>query len=131
MSRFIDSTYSELNRVELKYYLLKKIKELACPRTTDTQKENSLHCTAENSIPIPNFLVRPKHILSAISAQIFRFLWFMPSLGVCSPCFLPTHSYGLFPSKSYSRPKKRRTDRHCRPNLCIKLIDPLNQIALS
>ena len=26
-----------------------------------------------------------KHILSATSTQIFRFLWFMPSLGVCSP----------------------------------------------
>ena len=26
-----------------------------------------------------------KHILSATSAQIFRFLWFMPSLGVRSP----------------------------------------------
>ena len=25
------------------------------PRTTDTQRETSLHCTAENSIPIPNF----------------------------------------------------------------------------
>ena len=24
-------------------------------RTTDTQRGNSLHCTAENSIPIPNF----------------------------------------------------------------------------
>ena len=35
------------------------------PRTTDAQRENSLHCTAKNSIPIPNFQVRPKHILSA------------------------------------------------------------------
>ena len=26
-----------------------------CTRTTDTQSGNSLHCTAENSIPIPNF----------------------------------------------------------------------------
>ena len=25
------------------------------PRTTDAQRGNSLHCTAENSIPIPNF----------------------------------------------------------------------------
>ena len=25
------------------------------PRTTDIQRGNSLHCTAENSIPIPNF----------------------------------------------------------------------------
>jgi hypothetical protein len=24
-------------------------------RTTDAQRGNSLHCTAENSIPIPNF----------------------------------------------------------------------------
>ena len=38
-------------------------------RTTDAQRENSLHCTAENSIPIPNFMVRPKHILSATSAD--------------------------------------------------------------
>ena len=53
-------------------------------RTTDTQRGNSLHCTAENSIPIPNFLVWPKHILSATLAQFFRYLWFMPSLGVRS-----------------------------------------------
>ena len=46
------------------------------PRTTDTLRGNSLHCMAENSIPIPNFKVRPKHILSTISAKIFRFLWF-------------------------------------------------------
>ena len=39
--------------------------------------------------PIPNVYVRPKHILSATSAQFFRFLWFMPSLGVRSPCFWP------------------------------------------
>ena len=25
------------------------------PRTTDTQRGNSVHCTAKNSIPIPNF----------------------------------------------------------------------------
>ena len=53
-------------------------------QTSDTQKGNSFHCTAENSIPIPNFLVWPKHILSATLAQFFRYLWFMPSLGVCS-----------------------------------------------
>ena len=29
--------------------------ECIFPRTTDTQRGNSLHCTAENSIPIPNF----------------------------------------------------------------------------
>ena len=35
--------------------------------------------------PAPKiFWVRPKHILSATLAQIFRFLWFMPSLGVRS-----------------------------------------------
>ena len=54
-------------------------------RTTDPQRGNSLHCTAENSLPLPNFYVRPKHILSATSAQNFSFLWFMPSLGVRSP----------------------------------------------
>ena len=43
-------------------------------RTTDAQRGNSLHYTAENSIPIPNFQVWPKHILSATSAQFFRFL---------------------------------------------------------
>ena len=37
-------------------------------RTTDAQRGNSLHCTAENSIPIPNFYVRLKHILSATPA---------------------------------------------------------------
>ena len=26
-----------------------------CPRTTDAQRGNSLHCTAENSLPLPNF----------------------------------------------------------------------------
>ena len=50
-------------------------------RTTDAQRGNSLHCTAENSIPIPNFQVRPKHILCATSAQFFRYLWFMPYIG--------------------------------------------------
>ena len=44
------------------------------PRTTDAQRGNSLHCTAENSLPLPNFQVRPKHILSATPVQIFRFL---------------------------------------------------------
>ena len=43
-------------------------------QTTDARRRNSLHCTAENSIPIPNFQVRPKHILSATSAQFFRYL---------------------------------------------------------
>ena len=40
---------------------------------------------------------KPKHILSAISAQIFRFLWFMPSLGVRSPwaTTLPWTSIGI------------------------------------
>ena len=37
------------------------------------QRRNCLHCAAENSIRIPNFQVRPKHILSATSAQFFRF----------------------------------------------------------
>ena len=55
------------------------------PRTTDTQRENSLHCTAENSLPLPNCMVWRQHILSATSAQFFRYLWFMPSLGVRSP----------------------------------------------
>ena len=32
------------------------------PLTTDTQRGNSFHCMAENSIPLPNFQVRPKHI---------------------------------------------------------------------
>ena len=54
-------------------------------RTTDTQRENSLHCTAENSLPLPNCMVWRQHILSATSAQFFRYLRFMPSLGVRSP----------------------------------------------
>ena len=53
-------------------------------RTTDAQIGNSLYCTAENSIPFPNFLVQPKHILSATSAHFFRCLWNTPSLGVGS-----------------------------------------------
>ena len=28
---------------------------LLVPRTTDAQRGNSLHCTAENSLPLPNF----------------------------------------------------------------------------
>ena len=55
------------------------------PRTTDAQRGKSLHCPAENSIPIPNCMVWRQHILSATSAQFFRYLWFMPSLGVRSP----------------------------------------------
>ena len=31
--------------------------------------------------------IRPKHILSTTLALIFRFLWFMPSLGVRTLCF--------------------------------------------
>ena len=57
-------------------------------RTTNAQGENSLHCSALHggkSNPNPNFYVRPKHIFSATSAQFFRYLWFMPSLGVRSP----------------------------------------------
>ena len=39
-----------------KYQVLKmKFSEPQSSRTTDTQRGNSLHCTAENSIPIPNF----------------------------------------------------------------------------
>ena len=39
------------------YTLLRSIWPKQCPktRTTDAQRGNSLHCTAENSIPIPNF----------------------------------------------------------------------------
>ena len=48
-------------------------------RTTDARWGNRLHCTAENQLP-------PEHILSATPTQIFRFLWFMPSLDVRSPC---------------------------------------------
>ena len=44
-----------------------------------------LHCTAENPLQLPNIQVRLRHILSAKSAQIFRFLLFMPLLGVRSP----------------------------------------------
>ena len=50
------------------------------PLITDAQRGNSLHCKAENSIPIPNFYVRPKHILSAKLAQFVRYFWFVPSL---------------------------------------------------
>ena len=55
-------------------------------RTTDAQRGNSLHWTAKNTISIPNFHVRPKHISSATSTKFYRYLWFMPSLGVRSPC---------------------------------------------
>ena len=52
------------------------------------RKSPSLH--GRKSTPTPKFLVRPKHILSATSAQIFRFLWFMPLLGVRSPWSQPS-----------------------------------------
>ena len=58
-------------------------------RTTDAQRAHSLHCTAENSIPIPKFMVWRQHILSATSAQFFRWFWFMPSLDVRSPWCKP------------------------------------------
>ena len=50
-------------------------------RTTDAQRGNSLHCTAENSIPIPNFQVWPKHILSATLAQSFRYFFIYAFIG--------------------------------------------------
>ena len=64
---------------------------------TPREKKN-LHYTAENSIPIPNFLVQPKHILSATSAQFFRYLWFMPSLGVRSPWIRPNQQPAVSPN---------------------------------
>ena len=47
-------------------------------RTTDARWGNHLHCMAEN------FYVWPKHFLFATLAQIFRFLWFVPSIGAVS-----------------------------------------------
>ena len=47
------------------------------------RKSSSLHSTKPTPAP-KIFWVRPKHILSATLAQIFRFLKFMPSLGVRS-----------------------------------------------
>ena len=67
-------------------HIAKNLKYFSYSRTTDTRSENCLHCTAENPIPIPNSLIWLKHILSATAAQIFRYIWFMPSLGVRSPC---------------------------------------------
>ena len=57
-------------------------------RTTVVQRGNSLHCMSKNSLPLPNCLRRPKHVLSATSTQFFRYLWFMPSLGVRSPWYV-------------------------------------------
>ena len=59
------------------YMLMYKLTDYGDPmkaRTTDAQRENSLHCTAENSLPLPNFKVRRNHILSATLAQIFKSL---------------------------------------------------------
>ena len=55
-------------------------------RTITQRWGNPFHCMAENPLPLPIFQLRLKHILSATSAQIFRYLWFMPSLGVRSLC---------------------------------------------
>ena len=49
----------------------------------------------------PNLWVGPKHILSAPLAQIFRFLWFMPSLVVHSP-FLIGYNFQIQSMKKYS-----------------------------
>ena len=38
-----------------KYQASGNLKEQFCARTTDAQRGNSLHCMAENSIPIPSF----------------------------------------------------------------------------
>ena len=51
------------------------------PGTTDIRWGNCLYCIAENPLPLPNFSVRPKHILSATSAQIFRFLLISAFIG--------------------------------------------------
>ena len=73
----------------------------------DTRWENRLHCTAKNPIPIPISYVWPKHILSATSAQIFKFLWFIPSQGVSSPWQYPfcSHSAQLSNSVIHSLQK--------------------------
>ena len=67
------------NGAKLHLYLI-ALMDYGCP------VRNLLWCTVENPLSSPNFQVRPKHILSATSAKIFRFLWFMPSLGavVCN-----------------------------------------------
>ena len=57
-------------------------------RTKDAQWGKCLHCTAKNQCRPQYFQVRPKQILSATLAQTFRFLWFLPSFNVRSPCFL-------------------------------------------
>ena len=70
----------------LSFAVLKRsVVPFSSARTTDAQWGNRLHCSAENQIPIPNLSVQLKYILSATSAQNFRVLWFMPSLGVRSP----------------------------------------------
>ena len=60
-------------------------------RLRTPREEIAFSARPKNSIPIPNFQVWPKHILSATSAQFFRYLSFMPSLGVHSPCPWPTN----------------------------------------
>ena len=66
------------NGAKLHLYLI-ALMDYGCP------VRNLLWCTVENPLSGPNFQVRPKHILSATSAQFFRYLWFINSLGVCSP----------------------------------------------
>ena len=66
-------------------------------RTMDARWGNHIHCSAENHLPLPKFWVRSKHVLSATSAQIFRFLCFMFLLGVHSPCLVPNkYAIALF-----------------------------------
>ena len=52
------------------------------------RKLSSLHGRKSN--PNPKFLGTAKAYFVCQSAQIFRFLWFMPSLGVRSPCLKPS-----------------------------------------
>ena len=47
------------------------------------RKSPSLH--SRKSTLTPKFFGRPKPILHAALAKIFKFIWFMPSLGVRSP----------------------------------------------
>ena len=46
---------SGINKVALVKNALLPMSLYSLPRTTDAQRGNSLHCTAKNSLPLPNF----------------------------------------------------------------------------
>ena len=69
------------------------------PRTTDAQRGKSLHCTAENSLSLPNFQVRPKHICHI--GPIFQISLIQALIGCPQSVPLPTYARHYKPRLVY------------------------------